>query len=196
MAIPRSWAGWPRRTQRPKRSEAPLSRLLRSPRQNERNSPRESHPSALETDDRKIIGEDIKYVQTQWSVGKPTCGAMGGSHPPFCLQNRDSEPPIRLLGRKIAAGRPTHLWEKKIAIGNLPIAFFDKMSPLGGQPSPFSRGDRVSPTWSGRCVWLHSRTKGRHGVRNPSIRVSTLRFLTEALGSEQEVAQPAKDNES
>jgi phage-related protein len=32
----------------------------------------------LSAEDRKVIGEDIKYVQTQWPVGKPTCGAMGG----------------------------------------------------------------------------------------------------------------------
>lgn len=29
-------------------------------------------------EDRKTIGEDIRYVQVRWPVSRPTCGALGG----------------------------------------------------------------------------------------------------------------------
>jgi phage-related protein len=33
---------------------------------------------SLSGDDRKIIGEDIKYVEFGWPVGMPLCRALGG----------------------------------------------------------------------------------------------------------------------
>ena len=44
---------------------------------------------ALNADDRKIIGEDIKTVEFGWPIGMPVCRAMGdGLHEVRCnLQN-------------------------------------------------------------------------------------------------------------
>jgi phage-related protein len=33
---------------------------------------------ALSDDDRKIIGEDIKFIEFGWPVGMPLCRALGG----------------------------------------------------------------------------------------------------------------------
>jgi phage-related protein len=34
--------------------------------------------NALSDDDRKIIGEDIKFIEFGWPVGMPLCRALGG----------------------------------------------------------------------------------------------------------------------